>query len=333
MPAKTLENQVVFQLKRAQSAGGAQLFGGNVVGSASKPNRPTPLRTTVGCLGVAGALLLSCVGPAAAQRGIAVPAANAAAPMPAISLASHRAVYDVKLVRATQADGVRSAYGTSTYVLTDRCDGYTVESSMHLDMGMSNGSDSIIDQRYAAWEAKDNRSASFRMLTHENGHLKDSYHGSVTLDANGAGKATYVTADETKNYDLPAGTLLSTGHLVDLLTSAATGKTLVNREVIDGSFDDGPYRIAAVVGPQTVAPAAVADTGGLENGAISPIALAYFAAGSSADVPAYELTMDLYPNGVARRMVQDFGEFTLAFELQRVEPVTGPSCGATAAAR
>jgi hypothetical protein len=203
---------------------------------------------------------------------------------------------------------------------------------MHLDMGMSNGSDSIIDQRYAAWEAKNNRSASFRMLTHENGHLKDSYHGSVTLDANGAGKATYVTADETKTYDLPAGTLLSTGHLIDLLASAATGKTLVNREVIDGSFDDGPYRIAAVVGAPAVAAATVADTGGLQTGAIAPIALAYFAAESSDDTPAYELTMNLYPNGVARRMVQDFGEFTLAFELNHVEPVAGPPCGKSAAA-
>jgi len=47
---------------------------------------------------------------------------------------------------------------------------------------------------------------------------------------------------------------------------------------------------------------------------------------SSDDAPQYELSMSLYPNGVARHMVQDFGGFTLAFELVHVEPVTGPSC-------
>ena len=193
-------------------------------------------------------------------------------------LASHRAIYNVTLVRASQAEGVRSAFGSTTYTLTDRCDGYTIESTLHLEMGLSTGSESTIDQQYAAWEAKDNRSTSFRMLSHENGELKASYHGTATLDATGAGTATYSDDQqgEPTTFDLPAGTLLSTGHMVALLTSAARGETSVNRTVLDGSFDDGPYRIAAVIDPRAQEALPAADSGGLETGVLRPVALAYF---------------------------------------------------------
>ena len=71
---------------------------------------------------------------------------------------SHHAIYDVSLVRASQSDDVRGARGTMSYTFTDRCDGYTVESALHLDMSLANGDDSQLEQRYAAWEAKNNRS-------------------------------------------------------------------------------------------------------------------------------------------------------------------------------
>jgi hypothetical protein len=270
-------------------------------------------------------LLVSQTG-AFAERAIP-PVARAAPAEPAIALASHRAVYAISLVRASQQDGVRSASGTTTYVFTDRCNGYTIESSMHLDLGMSSGEDSSMDQQYAAWEAKDNRSASFRMLSHENGSLKDSYHGSVTLDDTGAGSITYVSAGKDPNtIELPSGTLLSTAHTAVLLKAATHGERLVSRSVVDGTLDDGPYRVAAVIGPERRGPLAAAGKNPLEVGATRPFALAYFSIPSGDDEPTYELTMDLFSNGVAKHMVQDFGGFTLAFELISVEPVNSPNC-------
>ncbi len=245
---------------------------------------------------------------------------------PTVTLASHRAVYNVSLVRASQRDGVRYTRGTMTYTLTDRCDGYTVESAMHLDMGMANGDDSELDQRYAAWEAKNNRSATFRMLTRENGAVKDSYHGEVTLDAKGAGKASY-HGEQDVSFDLPEGTLLSTNHLVAVLDAAEKGEHFVNRPVIDGSFDDGPYRISAVVGPSRRDPVAVAQSGDLTRGSAWPLAMAYYQLESDEDAPAYELMMSVGPNGIARHLVQDFGGFTLAFDLAKVEPVAASPCG------
>jgi hypothetical protein len=288
--------------------------------SGSTSKRKSATRPQLWIVGAAAMLLATA---ARAQPIGAVPIAPPAPP--AIALASHRAVYDVSLVRASQRDGVRGARGTMTYALTDRCDGYTIESQMHLDMGLANGADSELDQRYAAWEAKDNRSATFRMLVRENGHVKDSYHGTVTLDGAGAGRAVY-SGDQDVTYDLPAGTLLSTAHLAALLQAAARGETFVNRPVIDGSFDDGPYRVGGVIGPSKRARVPAGGAADLAAGPAWPLALAYFQLDSDQDTPDYELVMNVGANGVARHLVQDFGGFTLAFELLSAEPLAGPPC-------
>ena len=131
---------------------------------------------------------------------------------------------------------------------------------------------------------------------------------------------------EPTTTDLPAGTLLSTAHTAALLKAAARGERFVTRPVVDGTLDDGPYRVAAVIGPERRAPLHAAGTNPLEAGAARPFTLAYFSIPSGDDEPRYELTMDLFSNGVAKHMVQDFGGFTLAFDLVSVEPVAAPNC-------
>ena len=67
-------------------------------------------------------------------------------------------------------------------------------------------------------------------------------------------------------------------------------------------------------------------TGDLAAGPAWPVAMAYFPDDDDRDTPDYELLMSVGANGVAHHLVQDFGGFTLAFELVNAEPVAGPSC-------
>ncbi|MHB1204858.1 MAG: EipB family protein [Rhodospirillaceae bacterium] len=245
-----------------------------------------------------------------------------AAPPLAPSLASHRAIYDLSLTRAAQSEGVRSAQGTMIYSITDRCDGYTVESNLQMELAFASGIDNQIDQRYAAWEAKDGRSASFRMQVLENGSLSKSYRGNVALEADGSGAVTYET-DSIQTFKLPKGTLLSTGHTLALLKAAAAGEKFFVRPVIDGSFEEGPFMISAVIAP---ARGGAAKPGDLATGPAWPVGLAYFAFGTDNEAPSYELNMSILPNGVSRSLSQDFGKFTLGFDLVRAEPVVPPPC-------
>ncbi len=278
----------------------------------------------IAVLSLAKAVPVHAAGPAVAQAG-------RAAEKSAGGLQSHRAVYDIALTKISNSDGVRAATGTMTYTLTDRCEGYTVESNLIMTLAMANGNVNKVDQRYAAWEAKDGKSSTFRMQALENGKVNKAYSGNIQFKDDGIGTATY-QGDETTKFDLPRGTLLSTAHTQALLKSAAAHEKFVSRMVIDGSFDEGPFWVtASIAGPHdnNVKPA---KNGPNKNGAEAPgaqfwpIALAYFPAKSSQTLPEYEIAQNLLSSGVTRSMSQDFGGFTLAFNLVRIEPITLPPC-------
>src|SRR5688500_7906509 len=95
-------------------------------------------------------------------------AAAPAVPKAKPSLAPHKARYELRLLRTAPGDGVRAARGTMVYTLADRCDGYTIESSVSMNLSYAGGNDQKVDQRYAAWEAKNGRFSSFTMQTLEN---------------------------------------------------------------------------------------------------------------------------------------------------------------------
>jgi len=240
-------------------------------------------------------------------------------------LEPHRAAYDLSLARAGQRDGVRAARGNMVYTLTDRCDGYTVESVLKMNLAFSSGISNDVEQYFAGWEAKDGRSASFRMQVVENGDISDSYRGTISLNDDGTGTATYDTGGQTVNYDLPKGTMLSTAHIADVLRRAKAGEKFISRTVIDGVFDTGPYRITAVVGPERPDDRRKPEAD-LAQGQYLPVGLAYFPLSSKQDTPEYEIAIKMLPNGVARNMRQDFGDFVLAFELARVEPMPRQPC-------
>ena len=266
--------------------------------------------------------------------------ARAAAPVVPPSLTSHRAVYDLSLTKTMQSDGVSSAKGSMVYTITDRCDGYTIESNLQMELAFASGIDNQVDQRFASWEAKDGRSSTFRMQVLENGKLSKSYIGNVALEADGSGTVTYET-DSIQKFKLPKGTLLSTGHTLALIKAAAAGEKFFVRPVVDGSFEEGPFMISAAIAAPRGVPAVAAPRGApdvaaprgapnkesdLGAGAAWPVSLAYFHFATDAEAPDYELNMNMLPTGVARALSQDFGKFTLGFDLVRAEPVTAPPC-------
>jgi len=270
------------------------------------------------------------------QAGWWTVAATAAALLAVVSTAaaepviqSHRATYRIALVRATQQEGMRGADGTLAFTLIDRCAGYTVESRMEADYAFSNGLTNQVRQVFAGWEAKDRRSASFRMQTTENDSLEDSYRGRVDLDAEGRGTVVYEGSTRA-HYDLPAGTLLSTGQIQELLRLAAAGERFFSHVVIDGAFIEGPYRVTGVIGSERgigeQERKELAAIGRSEAGTYWPVTMAYFPITGAAETPDYEITLHLLGDGVVARMIQDFGAYALAFEPTSIRKISESGC-------
>ncbi len=257
--------------------------------------------------------------------------AAAAAPTPAIAkphqaLVSHKAIYELTLLRTKPGDGVRAARGSMIYTLADRCDGYTIESNIAMELSFADGNTQKVDQRYASWEAKNGRFSSFTMQTLENGKAAKTYRGTITLKEDGSGTATY-DADKPTSFELAPGTLLSTAHTVALLESAAAGKKFFSSAVIDGSFDQGPFVVTAAIAGSRKGGAVLQkeDPAAVSGGNYFPMSLAYFPAASTAATPEYELGMQILPSGISRSMTQDFGAFTIGFKLIDLEAVK-PEC-------
>lgn len=254
----------------------------------------------------------------------AAKAAAVAAPRTKPALTSHKATYRLSLVKAKPGDGVRAVRGTMTYVLSDQCEGYTIESNVSMDLAYADGNIQKVDQRYAAWEAKDGRSSTFSMQSLEDGETSKSYRGAIKLDADGSGTATY-DSDKSETFTLSPGTLLSTSHTIALLEKAAAGERFFRGRVIDGSFDRGPFVITALISGGREARAVIEKGGELSAGRYWPMSLAYFPAASKDPTPEYEFGMDLLSSGISRSMVQDFGDFAVGFTLVDLEPLK-PGC-------
>jgi len=243
------------------------------------------------------------------------------------NLLAHRASYDLSLAKVSQSDGVRAASGTMSYTLTDRCDGYTIETNLEMDLSFANGAENKVEQRYAAWEAKDGKSSTFRFQVLENGAITKAYQGDIQFKDDGTGTATY-DGDKITKFDLPKGTLLSTAHTLALIKSAGAHERFLSKMVIDGSFDEGPFWVAAAIAPAHDGKISPAKGGpvSLTEGRYWPIGLAYFPAASLQATPEYEIKQNLLVTGVTHSLAQDFGGFTLAFKPVNVEPVAGPPC-------
>jgi EipB-like len=273
------------------------------------------------------------MGQADAQPTMALPSVAATPDLDGLpTLASYSGTYDIALVKAAQMEGVRAVSGKMIYTLIDRCDGYTLETEVDISLTFSNGLTNRVLKRYAGWEAKDGRRATYRMQIYENGELEDTYTGIAELEADGSGQAVYVSADTT-TFDLPVGTVLSTRQLREMIRAGQNQSALLAQSVMDGAFEDGPYRTSSFIAPiRDMAMGANAGEAGVEvtdaaadllNGPYWPVTMAYFPLGKNAEVPEYELDFQVLSNGVIRAMTQDYGAYTLSLRLTGISPRNG----------
>jgi hypothetical protein len=245
-------------------------------------------------------------------------------------LASYTGTYEISLVKAAQLQGVRAASGKMVYTLIDRCDGYTVETDVDINLAFSNGLTNRMLKRYAGWESKDGRRSTFRMQMYENGELEDTYTGTVDLTADGSGRAAYASA-ESMTFDLPQGTVLSSKQLRDLIRSAQGAVPFFVQSVMDGAFETGPYRTTGYIAPPREKALNVNPEGSgvssealeLLDGPFWPVTMAYFPMGKATELPEYELSFQLLANGVIRAMTQDYGAYMLSLQLTGISPREG----------
>jgi hypothetical protein len=254
-----------------------------------------------------------------------------------VSLAPHRAVYEMALGQARTGSSVTGIKGRMVYELTgSACEGYTQNMRFVTEMSSQEGAPTVTDLRSSTWEDQDARIFRFNSTT-----VKDEKATDATVgDANRAGPAGEIKVELTKpaksTKSLPPGTYFPVQHSIALLEAARTGKSTFRADLYDGS-DKGEkaYDTSARIGGKLAAGAdkkvpELKNAEPLKALPAWPVTISYYdKAQSNQDAtPVYELGFLYYENGVSRKLVIDYGDFSIKGEISAITFLEPTKCEA-----
>ncbi|MEZ5786167.1 MAG: cell envelope integrity EipB family protein [Xanthobacteraceae bacterium] len=252
----------------------------------------------------------------------------------ATTLASHRAVYDLKLLRNTGKRGLQAVRGRILYDFSgNACDGYVLQFRQVSELDSGTGRVAVSDLRASTWEdgaAKDFRFSSQNYINEKPGQSVD---GRAERES---GKVAVTLAKPTeKSFDLDPNIVFPTEHMRRIIEAAREGKTLLEFPVYDGS-DNGEkvYNTLTVIGqpigPDEAPPADVtANAPALAGLKRWPATISYFdraVKDGGEQTPSYAISFQIYENGVSRALVLDYGDFTVSGELSQLEMKESRPC-------
>lgn len=249
----------------------------------------------------------------------------AGAASPAVGIQAHRALYKVSLARAATSSEIIDVRGRMGFEWRDDCDGWAIEQRYLMSFSRASGDGYEISSQYTTWESKAGDVYRF-IIDRERGGGSEHIEGRAVMPlplGSGAGKATF-TSPSREEFLLSADTLMPTEHTLRLISEARKGRRFFRATVFDGSEVEAGSLVSAVVGAPKSGPTPL-DHPALA-GEFWPVRLAFFKPGQAESSPDFEMSVDLLANGIARRMLLDYGDIRVAMTLERLETLDNRAC-------
>jgi len=272
---------------------------------------------------------------AAVLIGLALPTSASAQGSGTTALASHRAVYDLKLSSTRGKRAMNAVRGRILYDFSgSACEGYALQFRQVSELDSGEGKVIVSDLRATSWEDGAAKRLRFHSQNFFDENLRDSVDGQAERD--GDGVAVELKAPGEKKLDLKNELVFPTEHVRRIITAAREGKTLLQVAVYDGS-DTGEkiYDTLTIIG-KAIAPDehkptdAVAGQAAFAGLTRWPVTISYFDRGvtekSGEQTPVYAITFELYENGVSRALLLDYGDFVLTGEMTSLEMKDAKAC-------
>jgi hypothetical protein len=277
-------------------------------------------------------------------------AAASAAPLAAVpaSFVPHEAVYQLALAQNRPSSHVTSATGTMVFLLRDTCDGWTTDQTLDIQILSAEGDSTQLRVQNSSWEAKDGQTYHFTSRTVSNTDEPEIFRGQARLSASG-GEAVY-TLPRSKRVALRAGTLFPNHYTALVLSDGLAGRSVPSQRVFDGTDENAESDVTVFVGKPSAASSDANLAADLQKHPLLqqpawPIQLAFFSAATptktssstagtdaiedrdtASGLPDYELGMDMTAGGVARRMLMDYGSFSVRGTLQKLRALPMSFC-------
>jgi hypothetical protein len=255
------------------------------------------------------------------------PSAGAPAQSPeTIELASHRAVYDLKLASARGNRRVEAVRGRILYDFSgSECEGYALQFRQVSEIDAGEGVRMMTDMRATTWEDAAAKSFRFNSQNFVDQKLKSAVDGSAERDA--ARATVDLKKPESKEFGIDLAIMFPTDHMRRIIIAAREGKTLLQGPVFDGS-DNGQkvYETLTVIG-QVIEPQAQApDDAAGKDAQLSklrrwPVSISYFdkAKAGGDQLPVYGIKFELYENGISRALALDYNDFIVSGTMTALE--------------
>ena len=250
----------------------------------------------------------------------------------AATIAPHRAIYDLTLLRANEGATVQSANGKLAFEIEgSTCEGFTVSFRMATRYQPEEGSATLIDTATTTFEGPGALEFRHQLKETIDGSVKEDMRIKMTRDSvDKAGEGVIATKPD-EPFSIPAGAMLPMQHQLRLMALGETGGGRDSSVIYDGS--DGPqsFRAISFVGKQKLAGAISRDAentaaGPLKAAASWPMTVSYFKIEGDSDTPEYQVSFNMYENGVATGLVLDYGDFALSGTLRDLKMLDKPDC-------
>lgn len=243
-------------------------------------------------------------------------------------LASHRAIYELTLDKATGAKAPAQARGRIVFDFAASCDGYVQNFRQITELQPAEGSTKVSDMRSATFEALDASDYRFKVETKVDSASAEEVDGRAQK-----GKDERVNVDLSRprraHLDMEGPALFPSEHLRRIIDAARKGESLLEARVYDGTGEgDKIFDTLTVVGKALEAPAAekAAQVEALKGLKRWRAAVSYFEPGKRDGQPIYVLSFDLYENGVSRALKLDYGDFVLKGEMTELSLQPSAAC-------
>jgi len=250
-----------------------------------------------------------------------------------VSLAPHRAVYDLSLLRSGGSQGVESARGRIAMEFAgDACDGYTLKYRQVTVLDTSEAGSRTLDTQSATYESGDGLSMRFKTTSTTQGLVRDGVDGDAQLRPDGSLDVKF-KQPRNETFAAKGQPIFPTEHMKRLIEMARQGEHTYSVRVYDGS-DDGKkvYETLTLIGHR-IEPGM---DGNLEEPARQealarmprwPMTISYFEEGNADRGPVYTISLELYENGIARALKIDYGDFALKGDLKSLDiPAATSTC-------
>jgi hypothetical protein len=251
-----------------------------------------------------------------------------------IVMVPHRAVYDMVLGESRAGSTITDVQGRMVFEITgSACEGYTQTMRFVTKMAGAEGNPSVADLRSTTFE--NGAATSFRFSSTQ---LRDQKPNEAT-----AGEAQRATRDANLDVALtkPEKKTLSLGpkvyfpvqHSIALVAAGRAGERRLKADLYDGSESgEKVYETTTTLGAEVPAGGnkklpAVKNAEPLDTLAAWPVSISYYEKGSDAQdaSPAYELSFLFYENGVTRKLVIDYGDFSIKGDLKEITFLDPPA--------